>query len=334
LLADRNPAFGTAAIRNFQLMRECTHNGLLYGGPHYFAHGVPPCVHHTFTHAKALTTVLNETKSFKKLESGAPLPREIATGVKEFPEIDTSLAAFGPWRATISGSDWLYHDCFHATGGALATLYHEKIGPVFVSSLAKYIMAEPNNMQPLPDGVDFPLAPRVEMRVGDKWYTNLYDLTAKITCKQYKDQIKFEVETRLVDEKQQDPPGGLMKFSLAYALAAYEVAIWAEPEATVKGEWSLVLPVISKEGEKVTFDMLAGPVPAAKVEKPDGWVILESNASINHTSIGKMEPAIARDRVFNLVPGMQAVPFVMEGKDAKAVICSLRVLDIVSLKAS
>ena len=33
--------------------------GLLYGGPHLHINGDPPCVHHTFTHAKSLATVLD-----------------------------------------------------------------------------------------------------------------------------------------------------------------------------------------------------------------------------------------------------------------------------------
>ncbi len=318
LLADRHPAFATMAIKNFQLMRTCTHDGLLYGGPHLFAHNVPPCVHHTFTHAKSLTMVLDRVKG--ELVEGAPLPRAVAPPaggqVKYFSDIDTSLAAFGPWRATVSGYDWLYHDSMHATGGALAMLYHEKLGTIFASSLAKYIMPELNNMQPLPDGIDFPLTPRVELRVGEVWYTNLYDLKAKIRCKQGMDGIEFGVETRLVDEKQQDPAGGAMKFRLTYRLDAYQVTIRVEPEATVKGKWSLVLPVASKESELV----LRQSPNIYHVEKPAGHVTVTSV-----TELRVIEPAMVRGRAFNLIPGMEAVPFVMEGKDAQAVICTVSV---------
>ena len=48
-----------ARTLNLELMAACTHEGLLYGGPDYFAHGDLPCIHHTFTHAKALATVLD-----------------------------------------------------------------------------------------------------------------------------------------------------------------------------------------------------------------------------------------------------------------------------------
>src|SRR3984957_17341813 len=52
LLADHDPRFREAALRNVELMSDCTHNNVLYGGPHYFQHGDKPCIHHTFTHAK------------------------------------------------------------------------------------------------------------------------------------------------------------------------------------------------------------------------------------------------------------------------------------------
>lgn len=43
------------------------------------------------------------------------------------------------------------------------------------------------------------------------------------------------------------------------------------------------------------------------------------------TELRVIEPAMVRGRAFNLIPGMEAVPFVMEGKDAQAVICTVSV---------
>ena len=57
LMPKFDPRFREVARRNLELMAACTHDGLLYGGPDYFAHGDLPCIHHTFTHAKALATV-------------------------------------------------------------------------------------------------------------------------------------------------------------------------------------------------------------------------------------------------------------------------------------
>src|SRR5439155_12202788 len=106
LLADRDPAFATAALRNTQLLRACTRDGLLHGGPHFAGRRVPPCVHHTFCHAKALATVLDHPQP-RAVHAG-PLPRESAAGVRRVPDLDLVLVARGPWRATVSGYDWLY----------------------------------------------------------------------------------------------------------------------------------------------------------------------------------------------------------------------------------
>ena len=59
LMARFDPRLREVARRNLELMAACTHDGLLYGGPDYEAHGDLPCIHHTFTHAKALATVLD-----------------------------------------------------------------------------------------------------------------------------------------------------------------------------------------------------------------------------------------------------------------------------------
>jgi len=100
LLAERDPAFTEAAYRNTQLMESCTKDGLLYGGPHYMNHGVPPCVHHTFCHAKALAIVLDHGAADDH-KAGASLPRENTPGVHEFPEIKTYLASSGDRKSVV-----------------------------------------------------------------------------------------------------------------------------------------------------------------------------------------------------------------------------------------
>ena len=59
LLADRDPAFAEAALRNTLLMQSCSSGGLLFGDAQYPQHGEPACIHHTFTHANALTCALD-----------------------------------------------------------------------------------------------------------------------------------------------------------------------------------------------------------------------------------------------------------------------------------
>jgi len=90
LLAGRDQRFYRAALKNTQLLEQCTHDGLLHGGPHYLTHHVPPSVHHTFCHIKALTTILDHgipgsgSNGTSAAGNGTPgsgkLPRESSYG--------------------------------------------------------------------------------------------------------------------------------------------------------------------------------------------------------------------------------------------------------------
>jgi hypothetical protein len=313
LLAGRHPEFATAALRNTQLMRDCTHDGLLHGGPHYHLHGAPPCVHHTFTHAKALAKALDDVPDLDRLDTASPLPRETASGVREFAEINTFLAARGPWRATVTAYDLVWRTT-HATGGALALLHHRDVGTLCASSLAKYEMPEGNNMQPIPDGFDFPLTPRVETRADGKWHTNLWDLTATISREDTAEAIEFHVETHLLDETHQAPAAGPMPFRLTYRFTDELVKITARPGDSVAGNWSLVVPVVSPKTEAVR----RVTEHEYEVAKAGGRVSVKGSGPVQ-----VLEPS--RERVFNLVPGFEAVPFVLQGNGTRAVECTLSV---------
>jgi len=108
MMAGRNPAFGTAAYKNAELLTRCTSDGLLHGGPHYVSHGIKPCIHHTFAHAKVMAFVQDNKDKLTMVNKDTPLPRETADGVKEFPELAVWLAARGPWRGTVSAYDSQY----------------------------------------------------------------------------------------------------------------------------------------------------------------------------------------------------------------------------------
>jgi hypothetical protein len=151
VLAEHDARFREAARRNLALMAACTHNNLLYGGPDYFAHGDLPCIHHSFTHAKALATVLDRGAFAAPSATRPALPRDAAYGVKSFPEIATQLVSIGDWRATVTDYDWEYVETVqsgggsatgggHASGGALSMLYHQQLGPILTASMTQYAM--------------------------------------------------------------------------------------------------------------------------------------------------------------------------------------------------
>ena len=317
LMANRNPSFATAAYLNTELLLRCTVNGLLAGGLHYASHGVKPCVHHTFAHAKSLAFVLDNTEKIRIITKDTPIPRAISDGVEHFPEIDVWLASRGQWRATVSSYDAVFKKKYSqaATGGSLAILWHEKIGPVFTASMAEYILAEANNQQPQPDGEDIPLTPRIETFKNGMWYSNLFDLKAKVKQTDNGGKIRFEVDTELTDREGQVLPNSV--FGLEYAFSKEKTVIKAKSKTSKNNDNSaaLVLPVITSSDEKVI------QVNAHKIEiqKAQGKVIVEANVPLSIMESKK-------ERVFNMVPGMEAIPLKLFFSDGKEeVYCTISV---------
>lgn len=299
MMADRNPAFGRVAYQSTQLLKECTADGLLHGGPHYISHGIKPCIHHTFAHAKPLAGILDAGKKLPKIKAKSALPCETSYGVNEFPEIATWLVSNKSWRGTVTSYDMLYHKTKpvqQATGGALAVLYHKKVGLLFVASMAKYIIVEPNNQQYY-DGEEFALTPRIEVKNDHGWFTNLYDLEAKVNYSESDKTIVFDVETQIQNENREKLSGANSAFNLNYNFTDDKVEITAKASKGNTSEASLVLPVASVNAEKVVQSS------ANKIEifKQEGTVVLESNVPLEIKST-------ERGRVFNLVPGVEAVP--------------------------
>lgn len=322
LMAGYNGAFGTAAIKNAQLLKRCTADGLLHGGPHYVSHGVKPCIHHTFAHAKVMALVQDKMHAMPKVDTATPLPREIAKGVKHFPELDVWLSAQGPWRATVSAYDSIYKTkkvdhLQQPTGGALALLYHDKVGTLMAGSMARYIQVEPLNQQPQP-GEEFALTPRVETRKDDRWFTNLFDLKAEVEFKQQNDQVTFDVRTVVQDEDRNVVAGEPANYQLRYLIEDAKVTISASStdQGPRNSPANLVVPVISPTGEAVRQ---ISP-NRIEIDKPEATVVVQSNSEmrIKETPQG---------RVFNMVPGAEAVPIVIEfPKDAAAEVwCSISI---------
>ncbi len=320
VLAKHHPAFATAVIENTRLYRRCTADGLLHGGPHYVSHGVKPCVHHTFTHAKALATLRDNGDLARQIHATAPLPRAVADGVHEYPEIAVWTAARGPWRATVTASDVIYQEkAQQPTGGALSMLWHTKVGPLFAGSMARYHLVEKNNMQLHPDAADHPLTPRIELWQDDEWFTQLYDLTAKVVSSDKNGVIGFEVLGRLLNGARHEPKHGKSAFSLTYQFDAETATLSAQAPDVGSSNTRprLVIPLISPTGEKVDQ-----PAPdRIEIHKPHGNVVIEANVPL------KIQQT-KRVRIFNLVPGFEAVPILAEIPANIRLECRIRVMPL------
>jgi len=289
LLAERDPRFAEVAARNLALMARCTQGGLLMGGPGYAAAGYASCIHHSLSHAKSLATVIDAGKA----EATAPqaLPRDGAYGLKSFAEIGTHLASAGPWRATVTGYDWDYlapDGGGHASGGALSLLFHQRLGPVFAASLTHYKVVEVANQQVPKDAQHQVLTPRIEAADDDR-VSSLNDFSARIEATGNASKVAFAVEGSLQTIGHQ-ASGAVYRFG--YTLGE-TVTITAQ---VTGGTGVLVLPVIVGEGEAISP---AGP-GAVVVAKSRGRLRIVTDAAAG------FEPLPAQ-RIFNLVPGFQAV---------------------------
>lgn len=316
LMADRNPAFATAAIRTTLLLERCTaENGLIYGGLHYAEHDVPPCIHHTFAHAKPLTALLDMGDEFPRLNDESPLPRSVADGVRHFPEIDVWLLARGGWRATVSTYDFIYKKhCFAATGGAPGMIWHEAVGPLFVASMAEYILVEKFNQQPDPDDEEFALTPRLETTIDGVWYTNLYDLGAQVSTEDADGQLRVVASVSLLDQEGKPPGSGPISLQLEYLIDADGLTISVLSPPAGSADIRLMLPLVASSEET-----------ARQVDEKT-WEIKKSGGLVSLTAdvLLKRQPT-KRERVFNMVPGVQALPLYLElGREGAS--CRISVL--------
>jgi len=297
LLADRDPRFAQAAWRNLLLMQTCTHAGLLYGGPHLHLHGDPPCVHHTITHAKSLATVLHYAPERIAPPPLAALPRDLPHAPRHFPEIGTTLLAVGPWRATITDYDWHYTRAGHPTGGALSLLYHQALGPIFAASMTHYAMVEPSNQQTHRDRPHMPLTPRIECRLGDTVYTSLSDYQAQVEFSGPATAPTIHATGRLLDADGRSPAADY-RYQLTYTFTEESVQITARCSAPAA---CLILPAISPHTELVQRP----DAQTLQITKSTGILIL-------HTDVPAGFRRTPETRVFNLVPGFEAVPAMVD----------------------
>ena len=317
MMAHINPAFGTAAVKNTELLQRCTADGLIHGGPHFVSAGIPPCVHHTFTHAKPLAALLDHWEHLPEINKSTNLPRVAANGVKHFKDLDVFLFARGDWRGTVSAYDAEYHyklDFRQATGGALGVLFHNKVGLLCAASMAAYSLVEENNQQPQP-GKDMCLTPRIETFKDGVWYTNLYDLPATVTSKDENGTIELIADVKLKNVDREEVLGTASAFDISYKCADDKLAIQAKTNQDILEPTAFVLPIVSPSNEVVT------QVSASEIaiQKPEGLVTIKANSSIK---IKEMEGK----RTFNMVPGVEALPIeVFFERDAKELLITITV---------
>jgi hypothetical protein len=311
LMSKFDPRFREVARRNLELMAACTHDGLLYGGPDYFAHGDLPCIHHTFTHAKALAAVLDRG-TFEAEPSARPkLPRDEAYGLRSFSTVGTRLAAIGPWRATVTEYDWEYTEHVqpgagnlgggHVSGGALSLLYHMQLGPILTASMTEYLMVEIANQQQFREGPHMALTPRLEY-VNGETYTNLNDFRAVLTATQSSGGIVFDAQGRMLTASRRPVSAGEILYHMVYRLSetGVEIAGSASGALSDSAPAKLIVPVIARESER-----------AEQIDSHTVRIIKAKGALTVTTDASSGFNASFKEKTFNLVPGFEAFPFIV-----------------------
>lgn len=140
-----DPMFADACERVLSLYERCTHDGLL-ALPMAEEAGEPTCLHHTFTHAKALAALVC-TEHVPEVKRSL-LPCETKYGVKEFQKGKVLLVSHGAFRATFSAMKYLHEDLANG-GGSMNLLYHDTYGVICAATSAKFFMQETYNQQHL-----------------------------------------------------------------------------------------------------------------------------------------------------------------------------------------
>jgi len=320
LMSTFDPRFREVARRNLELTAACTHDGLLYGGPDFFTHGDLPCIHHTFTHAKALATVLDRGTFDAESAERPKLPRDEAYALKSFSTVGTKLAAIGPWRATVTEYDWEYSEHVqpgagnlgggHVTGGALSLLYHMQLGPILTASMTEYQMVEIANQQQFREGPHMPLTPRIEY-VNGATLTSLNDFKAALTAKQSAGEVVFDAQGMMLTNARVASPSEEILYHTVYRISETGVEIVASVnELPARGQpIKLIVPVIAREGERVEQ---IDP-HTVRVIKAKGALTVTTDAPSGFDTSFK-------EKTFNLVPGFEAFPFMVAltaGKQAR-----------------
>lgn len=284
-----NPEFLDAAAGNFDLIESCTSNGLLYGGPHYEDMGQAACLHHTFEKAKAFVGVLDlGMVSLLDDSNGLCRHRDRLSGFIYYPEIDTWLFGCDGLTATVTAYDWEYIAGGHVSGGTLSMLFHPDAGVLVASSMGNYSLKEKNNMQ-VPKGKLFheSLNLRVDKWVDGVCYSSIHDFSANVSVSG--NRLTAEGFLKNMFHEQTANP---CKYSFCYEFSRFGVRINAAFDGGI-----LIIPLVSRKDEEIVIGSDDKSL-VIKKEKVDIEVIL---------SYGEMRLAYGLRRIFNLIPGLEAL---------------------------
>ena len=137
-----DPVFADACARVLTLYETCTHEGLL-AMPMAHECKEPTCLHHTFTHAKALAMLV--CADHVPPVAKTPLPHE---GIRLYQNGRLALVSRGGFRATFSAVNAMFLPDYASNGGgSMNLLYHKDYGVICAATSAYYQPSEVLNQQ-------------------------------------------------------------------------------------------------------------------------------------------------------------------------------------------
>ena len=286
-----------AIDRHLKLLARCTsETGLLYGGLYYREAGEPPCIHHTFAHAKSLVDLLLAAPP--EASADEPLPREAAYGHRAFADTATELAAVGPWRASFSANDfYCSDDGMDVGGGSLTMLWHPAFGVVAAATMSDYWYAEFANFQDQRRYVGvLSTTPRIES--ADGVYSSVRDRAAKVSASFADGVFAYSASGLLTARKRHKGA----PFRLEYTLDAKGLSV----KARAKGKFRYVLPVVATTRDAVELDGRS-----ARVKRPGGTLAITADREI------RLLETPRGNRAFTPIAGLLTAVLYVEGADGE-----------------
>ncbi|MBO5335216.1 MAG: alginate lyase family protein [Clostridia bacterium] len=242
LLADRNPAFAEAALRNTEQLAACTVDGFLYGGPHYHRNGEHACTHHLFEHVNSIAFAVEYIDEKYLSPKRVAIPADSEDVFDYYPEVRTYKLAKGKYSATVTDYDFDIYFSGHASGGTLTALYHKDKGAMIMGSVTDYVLVEPTNMQQALDRDHHrSLLPRFELVKDGVRYSSTFYLFADMQDEKTQNGYTVSASTGLTDNKYNVLDG--VKPQVAYTLTEQGLTLAASGATGVK----FILPLITGE---------------------------------------------------------------------------------------
>ena len=241
-LGKERPEFMEVAYRNMMLLKACTRDGLLYGGPMYEEAGEEACVHHTICHAKMLAIC-----SAKGYDIEMPVKSYdfMKKGIRKYICDQVVVVKNQDWYVSCSAVDYHYAPDSTPGGGSIGLLWNRQYGPVLAATMTRYYLLEDANMQ-IPKSMPIHCqTPGIQRSVGEQAGFSVYDDNAELETMESEGFEKIVVNGHL---SSRDSDNAYERFQFTYSVMETCCRITGR---TAASHAILTLPVISRKSDEV-----------------------------------------------------------------------------------